>query len=357
MNFGVKILLIVSIFSSFLYLPRSPMVESAFCVRKTVFVSLPENKSGDRGIDWLSRTFGRAIQLEMRKGGMRVRLVKEIPQDQNADFLVISSYSKSKDGRRIIVYVNVIGKGDFLAKSGEYGLVDTFSFSFIPEVVYEAKTYISRTLKLYTSGLAKGLSKFNPVKYKFSPEKLNKLTSLLSELQEKGAEPSDEIVRRLVFEPEEVGSFYTLGIGLLRNGRVADGLSFLLRYISKKGVEFSSEEDILKDQKISSLSKILALLLPGSSKDREEAVKNFVLSQLYRDFSDNEVKHLEVAVSKDIYFWPAMRRLGEIYFARGDFKSSLRYFRDYISTSNESFSFILAFSKVVSFVDELARGF
>ena len=52
-----------------------------------------------------------------------------------------------------------------------------------------------------------------------------------------------------------------------------------------------------------------------------------------------------------------MRRLGEIYFARGNFKLSLRYLRDYISTSNESFELILSFSKVVSFVDELARGF
>jgi hypothetical protein len=55
--------------------------------------------------------------------------------------------------------------------------------------------------------------------------------------------------------------------------------------------------------------------------------------------------------------WPAMKRLGEIWVARGNYRESLQFLRDYISAANESFDFILSFSKVISLVDELARGF
>jgi hypothetical protein len=130
-----------------------------------------------------------------------------------------------------------------------------------------------------------------------------------------------------------------------------------LRFVSKKGPDFITENEFMQDENVSKAMEIIKIALPGTSKNRDESMRIFIASQFYRDFSENEISRLSLSLEKDMFMWPAMKRLGEIWVAKGNYRESLQFLRDYISAANESFDFILSFSKVISLVDELARGF
>ncbi len=341
------IFLVISLFAV-----SSAYVSSAYA--RSVVIFTPDNISGDTELDWISDTFARSIQLEIRKAKMSVKIEKRgaVPE---ADFVVISSYRRAKDGRRIIFYINLLGKGDFFVGGGDLSslsLIDSFSFTFIPEVVYEAKTYISKILRLYIEGSIFSDDKFKPLRYKFPADSLERVRKRLADVSVTKAD-----IQKIIFDPSEILSWFELGVLKLKEGDAEAGISFLLRFIEKAVPDFPSEKDALADQRILLARDIFVDLIPGNSAKRTEAVNFFIISQFYGDFSGNEIELLTRAVSMDSFLWPAMRRLGEIHYARGEFKQSIRYMRDYLSTANESYKFVIVFSRVVSLADELARGF
>ncbi len=319
----------------------------------------PVNVSGDSGIDWVSDTFARSIMLELRKDKIQVSVLSEISPDDK--FAVISSYRKSSEGRKIIFYVNIVGRdskrayaeGDLVISDNLY-LLDSLSFVFSPETVYEIKTYIARLVRLYISARIAGNKKFEVINYKFPQEKKSSLISTLKNIEIQNKKIN---LGAIVMNPAELNSWFDLAIVSMQEGKFSAGFSYLLRYLSKYAPTFASEGELIQDQRVKSAVELIAKMLPGESSRREEAVKDFVLSQFYGDFSDNEVSLLRKSIDKDQFMWPAMKRLGEIYYAKGDYRASIRYMRDYISTANESPSFISIFSMVASFVDEIVKGF
>jgi tetratricopeptide (TPR) repeat protein len=320
---------------------------------QTVSILLPRNISGDKDIEWISRTFGRAFLLEVKKEGkFKVELIEDTKNFSDSDFVAISSFKKSKDGKRIIFYMNILSKeGNNLLRGEKYSLIESFSFAFLPELTYEMKTYISRIMRLYIAGSARPESKFNPIKYNFSQDVISKISKTLSSAGERVN--SEE----LIFSPEEVDKWFNLGAQSISQGKIDEGISYILRFVAKKGPEFTDEKELLEDERIKKVGEVLKLALPGTSKSRDESVKLFLTSQFYRDFSENEMDLLSTCIENDMFMWPASKRLGEILFARGDYKRAAQILKDYISSANESFDFILNFSKVISLVDDLGRGF
>ncbi|GBD03963.1 hypothetical protein HRbin19_01268 [bacterium HR19] len=332
------------------------LVDDVFAQNGDVVVALPKNISQDKDIDWISRTFGRAIHLELKKDSLPAQFIEE-EKFPSSDFIVLSKFKRGKDGRRIVFYINILSKQSGFIKGKDYYIIDSFAFSFLPEVIYEAKTYVSRMVRLYISSVAKAKSKFNPIKYNFPQDSINKISDVLAKLKVGEKINSNFAIENIVSDPSQVGLWFYIGVDFLEKGRIHDGLSCILRFLMKKGPDFITENEFVEDERVKVASDILSILLPGKSAKRLDAVKIFTASQFYRDFSDNELSRLSMSLESDPFMWPAMRRIGEINFARGNFRESLQSLRDYISTSNESFEFILTFSKVVSFVDELARGF
>jgi hypothetical protein len=320
---------------------------------QTVSILLPKNISDDKEIEWVSRTFGRALLLEVKKEGkFKSDIIEDTKNFPDTDFIVISSFKKSKDGKRIIFYLNILSKeGNNLLKGGKYSLVESFSFAFLPELTYEMKTYISRLVRLYLAASIRPDSKFNPIKYNFKQEVISKITEILPQAKEKINQ--DE----LIFSPEEVDKWFKIGVQNISQGKIHEGISYILRFVSKKGPDFITENEFMQDENVSKAMEIIKIALPGTSKNRDESMRIFIASQFYRDFSENEISRLSLSLEKDMFMWPAMKRLGEIWVARGNYRESLQFLRDYISAANESFDFILSFSKVISLVDELARGF
>lgn len=315
----------------------------------------PKNISGDSQIDWLSNTFSKSIQLEMRKEKLKADITDELPESINRnDFLILSSYSKV--GERIMFHMNIIRKGDAPIKNKEdVGIIESFTIAFIPDVIYETKTYISRIARLYIASLVKIPStKFNPISYKFPPDRIVGLSNLVAKIPVK---PGSLSYDRIIFEPSDSEGWLAAGIENIRKGEISEGISFISRYISRIAPTFSTEEELINDENIRKLIGVLKIALPGDSKEREEAIKSFIISQFYGDFSDNEIKNLYDAINKDKFLWLAMKKLGDIHFARGDYRTSLTYYRDYMSTSNEGLGFIMVLSRSISLVEELSRGY
>jgi hypothetical protein len=78
---------------------------------QTVSILLPKNISDDKEIEWVSRTFGRALLLEVKKEGkFKSDMIEDTKNFPDTDFIVISSFKKSKDGKRIIFYLNILSK-------------------------------------------------------------------------------------------------------------------------------------------------------------------------------------------------------------------------------------------------------
>lgn len=319
-----------------------------------VIIVQPKNLSKDSQLDWISQTFSKAIQLEMRKDRFKADILENIPSSLSPnEFLILSAFKKSNN--RIIFFMNLIRKGESAIKnSSEIGLIDSITIAFIPDVIYETKTYVSRLARLYISSTAKiSSTNFKPLSYKFSPEKVARLSEIMSKIPSRGEISYEDIL----LNPAEQEGWLTFGLGTIKNGEISDGLSLISRYISKVSPEFNSESDLLKNEKLNLALDILKIALPGESKERSEALKIFAISQFFGDFSDNEIKNLSSAIDKDRFLWIAMKKLGDIYFAKGDYRSSLTYFRDYISTTNEGIGFITNIAKPISLVEELSRGF
>ncbi|MCS7213754.1 MAG: hypothetical protein NZ927_06000 [Candidatus Calescibacterium sp.] len=320
-----------------------------------VIIVQPKNISGDSQIDWLSNTFSKSMQLEIRKERVKVDIVDNIPSSIGSnEFVVVSSFKKSKD--RIIFFMNILRKGETPIKnSDDIGVIESLTIAFIPDIIYEIKTYVSRLARLYIASVAKiQTTKFNPVPYKFSQEKIVGLNELIGRIPTRGTAPPYD---KIIFDPAEQDGWLVAGLEKMRKGEISDGLSYISRYIMKKAPEFATEDDVLNNENIKRAMDLLKIVLPSDSKGRAEAIRLFVISQFYGDFSDNEVNNLSEAINRDKFFWIAMRKLGDIYFAKGDYRSSLTYFRDYISTTNEGLGFITILSKPISLVEELSRGF
>jgi len=317
-----------------------------------VIILQPKNLSKDSQLDWISQTFSKSIQLELRKDKFKADILDSIPSSISPnEYLILSAFKKFND--RIIFFINFVRKGSStIDNSSDMDLIDSISIAFIPDIIYETKTYVSRLARLYITSNAKiSSAKFNPVSYKFSSEKMTKLSEILGRVQ------SNVNYEDIIMNPAEQDGWLRAGIDKMKKGEISYGLSFISRYISKICPEFSSEEELLKNDKINLAMDILKITLPGESKERSEALKLFVISQFFGDFSENEIKNLSSSIEKDRFLWMAMKKLGDIYFARGDYRSSLTYFRDYISTTNEGIGFIMNISKPISLVEELSRGF
>jgi len=182
---------------------------------QTVSILLPKNISDDKEIEWVSRTFGRALLLEVKKEGkFKSDMIEDTKNFPDTDFIVISSFKKSKDGKRIIFYLNILSKeGNNLLKGGKYSLVESFSFAFLPELTYEMKTYISRLVRLYLAASIRPDSKFNPIKYNFKQDVISKITEILPQAKEKINQ--DE----LIFSPEEVDKWFKIGVQNISQGK------------------------------------------------------------------------------------------------------------------------------------------
>lgn len=328
--------------------------ETSYGQEAKVIIVQPINLSGTTQLDWLSNTLARSIQLEMRKEKLKAEIADKIPENISPnDFVIVSSFKKSEE--RILFFMNIIRKGDAPIKNTEgLGIIDSFTMTFIPEVIYEAKSYISRIARLYVSSVIRFPTlKFKPVAYKFSPQKIVELNSVVGKIPIKGDMKHD----RIILDPAEQDGWFVLGVNEMKKGRISEGLSYLSRYISKSAPSFRTEEDALSNENMKKVSEILRIALPEESKNRDEAIRSYIKAQFYGDFSDDEIRNLIDAISKDRFFWMAMRRLADIYFARGDYRSALTYFRDYISTTNESIDFVMVLSRSAFLVEELSRGF